>query len=138
MAALSNLRAAIEASGAVVSFGALPAVNINAARIAEVFQNLIGNSIKYRKPGESPVIRISAQAYGGGEWLIVIEDNGMGFEPRYAEQVFGAFKRLHGREIPGTGIGLAICRKLIEAHGGKIWAISAPGIGSRFCFTVRC
>lgn len=134
--ALSNLRAAIDETNASVTHGKLPLVIMDAARIAQVFQNLVGNAIKYRKPEEPPKVHISAAKETGNDWLITVEDNGLGFEARYSEQIFGVFKRLHGREIPGTGIGLAICKKIIEAHGGRIWATSTPGKGSQFFFTM--
>ncbi|HEY1217012.1 MAG TPA: ATP-binding protein [Bryobacteraceae bacterium] len=135
-AALVNLRSSIEESGATVTYDKLPKVTVDAARIVHVFQNLLGNAIKYRKPGAAPTVRISAARQSSPEWLFTVEDNGFGFEPRYAEQIFGLFKRLHGRDIPGTGIGLALCKKIIESHGGRIWATSAVGVGSRFCFTI--
>jgi len=135
-AALANLRSSIEESGATVIYDKLPRVTVDAARIVQVFQNLLGNAIKYSKPGTAPRVRISAVQQSSPEWLFTVEDNGLGFEPRYAEQIFGLFKRLHGREIPGTGIGLALCKKIIDSHGGRIWATSAVGAGSRFCFTI--
>jgi phosphoserine phosphatase RsbU/P len=135
-AALANLRSSIEESGATVTYDKLPKAMVDAARIVHVFQNLLGNAIKYRKPGAAPSVRIAAARQSSPEWLFTVEDNGLGFEPRYAEQIFGLFKRLHGREIPGTGIGLALCKKIIESHGGRIWATSAVGVGSRFCFTI--
>ena len=133
---LSNLKSAIAETEAAVTHDKLPVVTIDAARIAQVFQNLVGNAIKYRKPDEAPRVHISAEKPASNEWLVSVEDNGLGFEPSYADQIFGMFKRLHGRDIPGTGIGLAICKKIIESHGGRIWATSAPGKGSRFSFTI--
>lgn len=134
--ALSNLQASIDESGAVVTHDKLPKVTADASRMVQVFQNLIGNAIKYRRQEKTPHVHISAAKQKPGEWLVDVEDNGIGFEPRYAEQIFGMFKRLYGREIPGTGIGLAICKKVIESHGGRIWATSMPGIGSHFYFTI--
>lgn len=135
-AALSNLSAAITETGATITQDPLPVVRIDAARIAQVFQNLVGNALKYRRLDEPPQVHVSATKEPGEVWLISVQDNGMGFDARYADQIFGMFKRLHGRDIPGTGIGLAICRKIVEAHGGRIWAESSPGAGSRFSFTI--
>lgn len=134
--ALSNLRAAIEDSKAVVTHDSLPILNVDAARITQVFQNFVGNAIKYRKSDAAPRIHVSAVKQQPEQWVITVEDNGMGFDAAYAEQIFGIFKRLHGRDIPGTGIGLAICKKIIETHGGRIWAVSAPGVGSQFSFAL--
>jgi light-regulated signal transduction histidine kinase (bacteriophytochrome) len=103
--------------------------------MAQVFQNLIGNAIKYRKPDQVPRIHISSTKHPH-EYLFSVQDNGLGFENEYAEQIFGVFKRLHGREIPGTGIGLAICKKMVESHGGQIRAESTAGVGSTFYFSV--
>ena len=133
---LSNLGSTISDTGASIHYEELPVVSIDAARMAQVFQNLIGNAIKYRKPGEPPRVTISATLEPNHDWLISVEDNGMGFDAQYADRIFGMFKRLHGREIPGTGIGLAICKKIVEGHGGRIWATSTPGAGSQFFFTI--
>jgi PAS domain S-box-containing protein len=135
-AALANLRSSIDETRAIVTHDALPMLNVDAARIAQVFQNLVGNAIKYRKPDETPRIHVSAGKERNECWVISVQDNGLGFDDSYADQIFGMFKRLHGREIAGTGIGLAICRKIVESHGGKIWAASTPGVGSRFSFTL--
>ncbi|MGA8025532.1 MAG: ATP-binding protein [Bryobacteraceae bacterium] len=133
--AISNLRSSIEESGAIVTSDALPSASADSSRITQVFQNLLGNAIKYRKPTEPPRIHISC-ATNEHEHVLSVRDNGVGFDNKYAEQIFGMFKRLHGREIPGTGIGLAICRKIVESHGGKIWTESTPGAGSTFSFTI--
>ena len=135
-AALSNLSASIEESKAVVTHENLPYLNVDAARIAQVLQNLVGNAIKYRKPDEAPRVHVSAKKNPNGRWEVSVRDNGLGFDVRYAEQIFGMFKRLHGRDIPGTGIGLAICKKIVESHGGRISAVSEPGVGSTFAFTL--
>ena len=132
---LANLQTAIRESGATVSHDPLPLLTVDGGRIAGLFQNLIGNSVKYRKANESPRIHISAERVGE-EWVFAVKDNGSGFEQQYANQIFGIFKRLHGRDLPGTGIGLAICKKVVETHGGRIWAESTPGVGSTFLFTL--
>jgi PAS domain S-box-containing protein len=134
--ALSNLSSAITESNATITHGPLPVIMADAARIVQLLQNLVGNAIKYRKSAEAPRVHISAIKAENEEGLISVEDNGLGFDAIYAEQIFGMFKRLHGRDIPGTGIGLALCKKIVEAHGGRIWATSTPGIGSRFYFTI--
>ena len=132
---LENLRESIAASDASVQSDSLPLVAGNEAQLRHVFQNLIGNAIKYRRPGIAPLIRLAALR-DGADRTICVRDNGIGIEPRHLQAVFAPFKRLHGREIPGTGIGLAICRKIIEAHGGRIWVDSVPGEGSAFCFSL--
>ena len=133
--AMSNLSSAIEESGASVTHGELPWLTIDGTRMTQLFQNLIGNAIKYRRPGEPPRVHVSC-ARNQDEWTFSVRDNGIGFDSGYAERIFGMFKRLHGREVPGTGIGLAICRKIVESHGGRIWAESIPGKGSTFLFTL--
>jgi PAS domain S-box-containing protein len=133
--ALANLRVAVEESGAVIEYDELPVLQVDAGRLAQVFQNLIGNSIKYRRNADVPHIRISARQREG-EWVFSVSDNGMGFTSGDATKIFGVFKRLHGRDIPGTGIGLAICKKIVEAHEGRIWADSTPGVGSTFSFSI--
>jgi len=102
--------------------------------LMQIFQNLISNSIKYRS-GETPKIHVSAERDAGG-WLFAVRDNGVGIDPQYAERVFGMFKRLHGSEIPGTGIGLALVRKIVERQGGRIWVESEAGKGATFKFTI--
>ncbi len=131
---LQNLGHAVQASGATVTMDLLPVVPGNEKHLVRVFQNLIANAIKYRS--EAPVvIHVSAERLGP-EWIIKVQDNGVGIPPEHSEQVFGLFKRLHGPEIPGAGIGLSICRKIIEGMGGAIWIEPAPRSGSIFCFTV--
>jgi PAS domain S-box-containing protein len=129
-----NLQAGIELNKAVVSWTRLPRVKAHEFRIVQLFQNLIGNAIKYRG-AEPPIICVTAERRDG-TWLFCVEDNGIGIEPEYAQQVFGIFKRLHGHRFPGTGIGLAICQRIVERYGGRIWVEPAPGEGSRFCFTL--
>ncbi len=134
--ALNNLTASIQETGGEVSRTALPDVRIPEVHLVQVFQNLIGNAIKYRKPTEKPVIHIDAKAHDG-VWIFSVSDNGIGIAPEYQDQVFRVFGRLHGQEVPGTGIGLAICKKVIERVGGSIWVESTVGVGSTFYFTVR-
>jgi PAS domain S-box-containing protein len=128
--ALTALHAAIEETHAVVTHDTLPGVDADQGQMVRLFQNLIGNAIKYRKPDVPPSVHISAEKQGD-TWLITIRDNGIGFDPRYAEEIFQPFKRLHAQnEYPGTGVGLAICRRIVEAHHGRIWAESQPGEGT--------
>ncbi len=134
--ALANLQGAISESGAKIEFDNLPAIHADRTQISQLFQNLIGNAIKFRRDGESPLIRISA-APEGGFWHFTIEDNGIGIEKEYLDRVFLIFQRLHERnKYPGTGIGLAIAKKVIEHNGGRIWIESTPGQGSKFNFTL--
>jgi light-regulated signal transduction histidine kinase (bacteriophytochrome) len=133
--ALSNLHHAITESGATITHDNLPLLNVDAPRMAQLLQNLIGNAIKYRKPDEKPRVHIGA-VEENGEWVFSVQDNGLGFDNAYSEQIFGIFKRLHGTHTPGTGIGLAICKKIVESHSGRIWTDSVPGVGSVFRFTV--
>ena len=132
---LANLKAAIETSGTVVTHGPLPAVVHDNLLLVQLFQNLIGNAIKFRveKP---PRIHVSAEQKGE-EWVFAVRDNGIGIDPQHAERIFTIFQRLHtAEEYPGTGIGLAICKKIVERRGGRIWVESQPGIGSTFYFTI--
>jgi PAS domain S-box-containing protein len=131
---LENLKVAIADSHAEISVGDLPAVEAHSAHLIPLFQNLIGNAIKYRG-SKAPVIGVSASG-SGADTRFAVEDNGIGIEPEYREKIFVAFKRLHGKTIPGTGIGLAICQRVVERYGGKIWVESAPGRGSTFLFTL--
>lgn len=133
---LANLLTLLEESSAVVTAGPLPRVCAHRARIAQLFQNLISNAVKYSKPEEAP--RIDIQAYRKDSlWVFSVEDNGIGIPPDYHERIFGVFKRLHGRETSGTGIGLAICKRIVEHYGGRIWVDSdGQGNGSTFYFTL--
>jgi two-component system CheB/CheR fusion protein len=134
--ALLNLQAAIAESSAVVTYDPLPTVVAEEILLIQLFQNLISNSIKYRG-GETPRIHVSAERVAEG-WLFAVRDNGIGIDPQDADRVFGVFKRLHGSEIPGTGIGLAICQKVVERQGGRIWVESETGRGATFKFTIPC
>ncbi len=134
--ALDNLRANIQVTGASIEIDAMPMLLMQEVHLLQLFQNIIGNAIKYH--GEAaPVIRVSAEA-GQGLWRFCVRDNGIGIEPAYREQVFGVFKRLHSNEdYQGTGIGLAICQRIVERYGGRIWVESeGAGRGSAFYFTL--
>jgi len=130
--ARADLSTAIQESGAILTSGILPRINV-APGFEQVFLNLIGNAIKYRRPDVTPEIHVEARE-DGDEWVFSVHDNGIGIEPRYQDYVFQPFQRLHGREIPGSGIGLAMVRKIVEANGGSIWLESEPGTGSTFHF----
>jgi len=133
--ALANLSVAVRETGAAVTWGELPEVLADELQLVELFENLIGNAIKFR--GERrPEVRIVAGRQGD-EWLFSVHDNGIGIEPRHWERIFALFQRLHGSdEYPGAGIGLAICSKIVARHGGRIWLDSEPGKGSAFHFSL--
>ena len=133
--AVANLGIAIEESRAAVTQDALPTVSADSTQLALVFQNLIANAIKFRGE-QSPVIRVGAER-DGAFWRFAVRDNGISMELQYAERVFILFQRLHTRaDYQGTGIGLAVCKKIIERHGGRIWVESEPGHGATFHFTL--
>lgn len=134
--ALSRLSAAIEASGAQLTIGASPAVLGDGRELTQLFQNLIGNAVKFRRPDTVPEIRIEAQDEGQ-VWHFQVRDNGIGIPPEYQEQVFGMFQRLYTRDhYEGTGLGLAIVRKIVVRHGGEVWLESTPGEGTTVHFTL--
>lgn len=132
---LRNLRAAIKGCGAQVSRAPLPAVSVPPIQLERIFQNLIGNAIKFHGD-RAPQIRVSARRRGK-EWVISVRDNGIGIDPRRQPRLFKPFRRLHARgKHPGTGIGLAVCKKIVEESGGRIWVESGKGKGSTFRFTL--
>jgi PAS domain S-box-containing protein len=133
--AQKNLQTRISQAGAQIDSGDLPAVYGDELQLVQLFQHLLSNSLKFRRLDDPPRVRISAELQGN-EWIIAVTDNGIGIPREYWDQVFGIFKRLHGREIPGTGIGLAICRKITENHRGRIWVDSEPGRGATFFFSI--
>jgi PAS domain S-box-containing protein len=128
---------AIEESGGRVEVGPLPAVMGDAGQLEQLFQNLIANALKFRRPDVAPLVQVSAEPGPGRGWTFAVRDNGIGFEQQFAEQIFVVFQRLHTRsEYPGTGVGLAIVKKIVERHGGTIWAEGRPGEGATFHFTI--
>jgi signal transduction histidine kinase len=132
---LKNLQMAIEDSQAVVTHDPLPTVNADATQLGQLFQNLMGNAIKFRGD-KCPAVHVSA-AKSGQEWVFSFRDDGIGIDPQYSERIFVIFQRLHSKEeYPGTGIGLALCKKIVERHGGRIWLESEPGKGATFRFTL--
>jgi PAS domain S-box-containing protein len=132
--ALENLRTEIESSGAEVISGALPMVAVNDTHLVQLLQNLIGNALKYRSQ-DAPRIEISAEK-NGVQWTLRVSDNGIGIEPQFVDEIFKPFRRLHGEDRPGSGIGLATCRKIVTGHGGRIWVDSKYGRGSTFFVTL--
>ncbi|GAA5510620.1 PAS domain-containing sensor histidine kinase [Novipirellula caenicola] len=134
--AMRRLEVSIEETGAVVRHEGLPTVRGIESRLCQLMQNLIGNAIKYGDPSRSPVITISASEQPE-YWLFVVEDNGIGIEPKFRLEVFQVFRRLHdGSKIEGTGIGLSLCKRIVQRHGGEIWVEASPEGGSRFCFQI--
>jgi PAS domain S-box-containing protein len=133
--ALTNLQLAVAESQAVVTHDPLPTVLADDTQLVQLFQNLIGNALKFRNE-QSPRVHLSAESKNH-EWLFSVRDNGIGLEPEYAERIFVIFQRLHSKaEFPGTGIGLALCKRIVERHGGRIWVESQPGQGATFYFTL--
>ena len=133
--ALKNLDSAIAETGAVITHDPLPTIRGDGAQLLQVFQNLIGNAIKFRED-EPPQINVSA-VKNKNQWIFSIKDNGIGIESRHLDRIFVIFQRLHKRsEYDGTGMGLAIAKKVVERHGGQIWVESEPGVGTTFHFTI--
>jgi hypothetical protein len=133
---IGDLARAIEESGATVTRDDLPMVLADATQLQQLFQNLIANGIKFRRPDVPPSVHVSARRIGAS-WSFGVSDNGIGIEPQYQDRIFALFQRLHSRaEYPGTGIGLAICKKIVERHGGAIAVRSEPGCGTSFEFTL--
>ena len=134
--ALDNLTGAIQESGAQITMGQMPVVKMRESHLSQVFQNLIGNAIKYRKADRQVQIQLSA-AKTNGAWVFTVADNGIGVPPAYKETIFGVFKRLHSNsEYSGTGMGLAICKRIIERYRGRIWVESEFGSGANFFFSI--
>jgi light-regulated signal transduction histidine kinase (bacteriophytochrome) len=133
---MANLSAAIRENAAGIKKGELPVVNGDETQLLQLFQNLIGNAIKFQKPGAAPEVHISSGKQGDS-WLFSVTDNGIGIDNKFSDRIFEIFQRLHTREqYPGTGIGLAVCKKIVERHGGRIWVDSKPGQGTTFFFTI--
>jgi light-regulated signal transduction histidine kinase (bacteriophytochrome) len=133
---LVNLRGAIQEKGALVTHDPLPAVMADEMQLVQLFQNLVGNAIKYQNPGV-PMVHVSVVPGDREKWIFSVKDNGLGIDPQYFERIFGMFQRLHKREeFAGTGIGLAICKKIVERHGGTISVESQPGQGATFRFAL--
>jgi PAS domain S-box-containing protein len=131
-----DLELQIEESGATVSYSGMPVIRADMVQITRLFQNLVQNGIKFRREGMPPLVGITADKTGN-EYIFCVRDNGIGIEEQYAERIFVIFQRLHGREeYPGTGIGLSICKRIVERHGGRIWVESKPGEGSAFYFSI--
>ncbi len=134
---IGDLESSIAESGALIDVGALPVIQADALQMRRLLTNLLSNAIKYRRPGVSPIVRLRYENDGPDACRIAVADNGIGFEAKYAERIFEMFKRLHGRrEYDGSGIGLAICRKIVERHGGTIAATSTAGEGATFTITL--
>ncbi|MDY6892793.1 MAG: ATP-binding protein, partial [Chloroflexota bacterium] len=132
---LENLKVAIANNGAVVTYDSLPTIMADDSQLAQLFQNLIGNALKFHSD-EPPKIHVSAEEQEN-DWIFSVQDNGIGIEPEYIDRVFIIFQRLHTQdEYAGTGIGLAVCKRIVERHGGQIWLESEPGKGTTFYFTI--
>ena len=133
--AMRNLKCAIEEAGAVITVGELPEVVADEVQLMQLFQNLIGNAVKFRRPQVAPEIAITARRRNG-EWLVAVRDNGIGISTT-DQDIFEIFRRLHTHaEYPGTGVGLAVCKRIVQHHQGRIWVESKPGEGSTFFFTL--
>jgi signal transduction histidine kinase len=131
-----NLAASLAERGAIVQAGPLPMVWGDERRIAQVLQNLLANAVKFCPADRTPVIDVNARRVASG-WRVEVRDNGIGIDPRHAARVFGMFERLHGEDAyPGTGVGLAICQRIVERHGGRIWIDAPAGGGTLVSFTL--
>jgi PAS domain S-box-containing protein len=133
--AVSVLGPSIDENNAVITVESLPLVRGDTAQLSQVFQNVLSNALKYRKPNGRPEIHVAAEQQGN-RWTISVADNGIGFDPRYCQRIFGLFKRLHKQQYPGTGLGLAICQRIIERYDGRIWAEGRVGEGATFYFSL--
>jgi two-component system, sensor histidine kinase and response regulator len=133
--AVDNLQQPITETGATVSWSGLPVISGDETQLRHLMQNLVGNAVKYRNPSVTPDVTISAE-HQDNHWVIRVRDNGIGIAREHHESIFAPFRRLHGKDIPGTGIGLALCRRVVDLHGGEIWLDSQPGQGSTFSFTL--
>ena len=133
---LSDLGLRIEETQTVINVGELPRVLGDASQLRQLFQNLLENGIKF-SGGKRPQIAVTAERSSGAYWTIRVHDQGIGIEPQHYDRVFVIFQRLHGRDMAGTGIGLALCKRIVERHGGRLWVESTPGVGSTFFFTLR-
>jgi len=132
---LADLKRLIEETHAEVTRDPLPEVSVDASQLRQVFQNLIANAIAFRRD-EPPKVHVSARR-DGRDWIFSVSDNGIGIEAKYFDRIFVIFQRLHTREkYPGTGLGLALCKKIVERHGGRMWIESEPGVGSTFYFSI--
>jgi light-regulated signal transduction histidine kinase (bacteriophytochrome) len=132
---LADLATAIEDCGGKVEAGNLPIIHCDSIQISQLLQNLIANGLKFRST-DHPRVIVTAERQDD-QWIFAVRDNGIGIDPKHAERIFEVFSRLDdSREYPGTGIGLAICRKIVERHGGRIWVESEPGAGATFSFTL--
>lgn len=135
--AVANLSGAIEVQGGLVHRGVLPMVTVSRVHAVQLFQNLIGNALKYRSADPPEITASASLSEDGREWRVELRDNGIGIDAKHHERIFVIFQRLHTvEEYPGTGMGLAICKKIVESYGGRIWVESRPGEGSRFVFTL--
>jgi light-regulated signal transduction histidine kinase (bacteriophytochrome) len=133
--AVAALQTIVKETSAEVEIGPLPALAVEPVRFQQLFQNLVGNALKYAVPGRTPRVRISAEKRGDA-WIFSVRDNGLGIDRQYHTQIFEMFKRLHDRTQSGTGLGLTICQRIVERYGGRIWVESEPGLGSDFRFSL--
>lgn len=136
--ALTNLRLDLDRTGAEVTVGTMPQVLAEPSHLVSLFQNLLGNGLKYASPGRRPRLSVTAEQVVFDRWRFAIADNGIGIEPQYFDKVFEIFQRLHpASQTEGTGIGLALCRRIVHRFGGTIWVTSTPGSGTTFFFTLQ-